>query len=63
MSASGTHQGGCGSRTELVGGRKSSWGADEVPRSQLRGTRARVSAGVQGGWSGKAVMTGAWSPG
>ena len=52
MSASGSHQGSGGSRTELVGRHKSSWGAAEVPRFWLRGTRALVSAGC-GGMAGK----------
>lgn len=63
-SASELHQDGCGSRTELVGRHKSSWGAAEVPRFWLRGTRALVGVGCGGrGMAGKAAVTGAWSPG
>lgn len=47
MSASGSHQGSGGSRTELVGRHKSSWVAAEVPRFRLRGTQALVSAGCR----------------
>ena len=70
MSASGSHQGSGGSRTELVGRHKSSWVAAEVPRFRLRGTQALVSAGCRemagkGGcdWSLESrLRTPAWEP-